>query len=191
MADKKLSALTELAATPAVDDELYIRDVSEAPAAESKRITIANLMAASGYTEGARAYHNVDQAIPNNTWTAVALNSELYDTDAIHDNVTNNSRLTCKTAGVYVITGHIDLEESTTGLRSLFIRLNGTTYIAEYQSNNVEGGPGFSWITSIATIYKLAVNDYVELMIRQTSGGSLDLKAYASTSPHFAMQRIG
>jgi len=43
MADTKLSALTELAATPAVDDEVYIRDISEAAADESKRITIANL----------------------------------------------------------------------------------------------------------------------------------------------------
>ena len=48
MADTKLSALTELAATPAVGDELYIRDISEAAAAESKRITVANLMAAAG-----------------------------------------------------------------------------------------------------------------------------------------------
>ncbi len=46
MADTKLSALVELAATPASDDEVYIRDVSEAAADESKRITITNLMAA-------------------------------------------------------------------------------------------------------------------------------------------------
>lgn len=38
MADSKLSALTNLAATPANDDELYIRDVSEADALESKAI---------------------------------------------------------------------------------------------------------------------------------------------------------
>lgn len=47
MADAKLSALTELAATPASDDEVYIRDVSEAAAAESKRIQVSNLMAAA------------------------------------------------------------------------------------------------------------------------------------------------
>ncbi len=54
MADNKLSALTELAATPAVDDEVYIRDVSEAAADESKRITIANLLpsAVAGATAG-------------------------------------------------------------------------------------------------------------------------------------------
>ena len=44
MADEKLSALTELAAAPAVDDEIYIRDVSEPAVDESKRITTANLI---------------------------------------------------------------------------------------------------------------------------------------------------
>ena len=39
----KLSALLELAATPATDDELYIRDISEIAADESKRITVNNL----------------------------------------------------------------------------------------------------------------------------------------------------
>ena len=39
----KLSALLELAATPATDDELYIRDISEIAADESKRITVNNV----------------------------------------------------------------------------------------------------------------------------------------------------
>lgn len=55
MADTKLSALTELAATPAADDEVYIRDVSEEPVDESKRITIANLEAASTGVHGVGA----------------------------------------------------------------------------------------------------------------------------------------
>ncbi len=45
MASTKLSALTELAAAPASTDEVYIRDVSEAASDESKRITMANLLA--------------------------------------------------------------------------------------------------------------------------------------------------
>lgn len=44
MADRKLSALPELAATPADDDEVYIRDVSEPAADESKRIKYSNLV---------------------------------------------------------------------------------------------------------------------------------------------------
>jgi hypothetical protein len=42
MADTKLSALTALAATPVEADEIYIRDISEAASAESKRITYQN-----------------------------------------------------------------------------------------------------------------------------------------------------
>jgi hypothetical protein len=52
MADTKLSALTELNATPATGDELYIRDVSEATADESKRITVTNLVAATSGLSG-------------------------------------------------------------------------------------------------------------------------------------------
>ncbi len=48
MADEKLSALVELAATPADGDELLIRDVSEPASDESKRITVANLIAGAG-----------------------------------------------------------------------------------------------------------------------------------------------
>ena len=43
MPDSKLSALTELAVAPAATDELYIRDVSEAAADESKRILVSTL----------------------------------------------------------------------------------------------------------------------------------------------------
>ena len=52
MADTKLSGLPELAAAPAVDDEIYIRDVSEAAADESKRIVVANLLASRAKISG-------------------------------------------------------------------------------------------------------------------------------------------
>ena len=48
MADTKLSALTELATTPADGDEVYIRDISEPASDESKRITVANLLGGAG-----------------------------------------------------------------------------------------------------------------------------------------------
>ena len=52
MADKRLSELTELAATPTDNDEVYICDVSEAAADKSKRITIANLLSYSVDSNG-------------------------------------------------------------------------------------------------------------------------------------------
>lgn len=76
MADTKLSALTALAAEPALDDELYIRDVSEAAADESKKITTAYLfsgrplqvvnLADGAYATGTTAIPN-DDTIPQIT----------------------------------------------------------------------------------------------------------------------------
>ena len=51
---------------------------------------------------GCSVYHNAYQTIPTNTsmGTAVILNSGYFDTDGMHDNSTNNSRITFKTAGI-------------------------------------------------------------------------------------------
>lgn len=76
MADTKLSALTELAATPAVDDELYIRDISEAAADESKRITVANLKAANS---SARAYASDIQVLSDSEYNTILLDNENWD----------------------------------------------------------------------------------------------------------------
>jgi hypothetical protein len=84
MADTKLSALTELAATPASDDELYIRDVSEAGVAESKRITVANLNLSDVHAHSIadNAVVTVDQAdVANNDiakFTANGLSGRSY-----------------------------------------------------------------------------------------------------------------
>ncbi len=45
MADVKLSALSDLGTAPASNDELYIRDVSASAATQSKKLTVAELLA--------------------------------------------------------------------------------------------------------------------------------------------------
>lgn len=137
---------------------------------------------------GARAYHNADQTLTNNTAIALALNSERYDTDTIHDTVTNNSRLTCHTAGKYDIKGNGRIAANATGDRYLSIRLNGTTTIAITYMKS----PGASiLILSVACDYQLAVNDYVELVAFQNSGGDINLEAIGNYSPEFSMHLIG
>ena len=80
MADTKLSALIELATTPATDDEVYIRDVSEAAADESKRITIANLLAAGVLTSRVSAYLDAaDLEIADNTEVYIPFDTENFD----------------------------------------------------------------------------------------------------------------
>lgn len=133
----------------------------------------------------ARAYHSTNQSINNTVGTALALNSERFDTDTIHDTVTNNSRLTCKTAGKYLIFGHVEWAANVTNNRQVSILVNGATNIAiSAQPANVNA---LTTRQSISSIYSLAVNDYVELFVYQDSGGALNVLASGNYSPEFGM----
>lgn len=145
--------------------------------------------AKGGYSEGCRVYKSSIQSIPNVTATAIQLNLERYDTDEIHDNVTNNTRLTCKTAGKYVITAQLRMAANTNGSRTLYINLNGSTIIAMTVELNPTAGD--SPMLNITTIYNLAVNDYIEMIVYQNSGGALNTRPSANYSPEFMIQRIG
>lgn len=141
-----------------------------------------------GAHAGCRVYRVLVQSIPDSTWTAVAFTHELYDTDTIHSTSSNTSRLNCNTAGVYTISGHIEFEEDdpTVGIRAVSIKFNGTTYIARVSREPDHKYPSFS----ITTLYTLAVADYVELFVYQSSGAALDVEVRSNWSPHFAMQLI-
>ena len=49
------------------------------------------------------------------------------------------------------------------------------------------GGAFIDGSQSIATIYELAVDDYVELLVRQNSGGALNISTKSNQSPEFSM----
>lgn len=137
---------------------------------------------------GCRVYHSLLNVIATGTWTALTFNSELYDTDTIHDPASNPTRLTCNTAGKYSIAGHVTFAEDdpAVGYRAVAIRVNGSTVIAKQDREQGNINPSFS----IPTLYNLAVDDYVELIVYQSSGGNLAITPSAQWSPHFAMQMI-
>ena len=147
-----------------------------------------------GYDECARVYSDSTQSFANGATDAIAFNQERFDTDAIHDNSTNNTRLTCKTAGVYVISGTIQWEYNTSATHR---RLG----IIKYDSDGSNGvyidfvskdeSPATGHKMTITTIYKLAVNEFVTLVARQNRGGALTTTVNANHSPEFAMARIG
>jgi hypothetical protein len=142
----------------------------------------------------ARAYHSAVQTVASSTWTALAFNSERFDTDTIHDTATNNSRLTCKTAGVYLIGGHCQLDSVAGGTQRLIdIILNGTSaisgggLIASAFPPDPSAPDAF---LNTVTIYKLAVNDYVELRVFHDIGSTRNVNASLDWSPEFWMTRI-
>ena len=134
-----------------------------------------------------RVYNDAAISINNTTTTILTLNSERFDTDAMHNTSTNTSRLTCVTAGVYLIHGHVRFASNNTGHRIAGIRLNGSTQIANQKTEAVQGT---TTVLSVATVYKLSVADYVELTAYQSSGGALNVEAEGNLSPEFGMTWI-
>lgn len=124
----------------------------------------------------AHAYHNAAQAIPNMTETALAMNSERYDTDTIHDSAGSNARLTCKTAGDYRLSGQVRFTVSTVGVRYAFLRLNGvTTLFDSIVTLNASASAGVSTALNVTYTYPFVLNDYVELLAYQDTGGALNV----------------
>lgn len=137
---------------------------------------------------GARVTSTANQSIPNNTETAINFDgTDRYDTNNIHSPTTNNTRLTCNTAGTYIIVGQTSFVGNATGYRSLRINLNAATTIAVLQSNP----PGsVECALVVSTIWDMAIGDYVQLAVLQTSGGALNV--YGNTIyTEFMMQKIG
>lgn len=128
---------------------------------------------------GARAYASGTQSISNgsgDTPTAATLGSEEYDTDGFHSTVTNTSRMTVPSgkAGTYRIRGHAFFAANATGIRFACLLKNGSKVRGSATRTLVPGSTGGISCWAEATI-PLAVGDYVELGVYQTSGGSLTI----------------
>lgn len=123
-----------------------------------------------------QAFNSAAQSIPDSFGTVVALDSERYDTDTMHDNVTNNSRITFKTAGIYVVTFLSSWAANLTGDRQTNIRKNGSDFLGlnarkAVNSASIETGQGIT----IQEFFE--VGEYVEALVKQDSGGALNLLA--------------
>ena len=128
------------------------------------------------------------QLTTSGTIYTIPLNQETYDTHAQHDLITNNSRLVCVKAGMYLINATLTFAANATGNRDLLLMKNGTTYFA--QQRLVAFASGSCTLNAFAAI-PMAVGDYVEMRGRQYSGGALSLYYADDTNNYLAMVRIG
>lgn len=143
-----------------------------------------------GYTEGARVYNSANISIPDATWTALTFDTERWDTDAIHDLITNPDRLTCKTAGKYLVAVCVEFNTNAVGLRQLIINQytpGGASIFGQYLAANPVGTTVFG----CSCIVDMAVNDWLVTQVYQTSGAALDISHHADFSPEFMVARIG
>jgi len=137
-----------------------------------------------------RAYNSASVPCANATFVYVPLDSERFDTDNIHDPAVNNSRLTCRTAGKYLIVGHLRFSSAPANTSYIAsINWNGTKEIARQSISGLTVNAYPEW--SVSAIYDLAVNDYVQLGAWQNSGSTINVDRQDGWSPEFEMTYLG
>jgi len=114
------------------------------------------LLAASVTNPSVRVYQTASTSVTT-SWDALSFGAENFDTDTMHDNATNNSRITFTTAGKYQVGG--GWRGNTNNVVGVRIRLNGSTILATQKQGN-SGNPEH---VNVSTIYQFAAGDYVEL----------------------------
>jgi len=139
-----------------------------------------------GTNPSCRAYNKGNLVTGTGAWTWLTFDNERFDTDNIHSVMVNTGRLTCNTAGKYIIMGNVYWETNATGVRILQIRVNGGSAIGI--ASMVPGN--FTAYHIVSTLYDLAVTDYVELGAYQNSGGNLNVLAALPYSPVFMMVKV-
>lgn len=143
------------------------------------------------YTQGCRLRRSTDQTCNFGVETQVSFDTETYDDDTMHEGVTNPTRLTFTTAGVYIIGAQWAWEAATSGTRTLVtIRANGTTRLAADDCNNSQAGGEYS-TRSLTTVYKATAGEYVELSIYVAGSFNRAVKAIDPSSPVLWASRVG
>jgi hypothetical protein len=132
-----------------------------------------------GAGKSCRVYRNTDQTIPDGAWTAVSFSHERWDDDGMWA-IGNPTRLTAKTAGSYVITGHTYMSDASYWVA---IQRNGAQIL-------VQEDLGKGQMRAVTTTYKMAINDYVEIFILQNTGVNQTLYTSSDFSPEFMMALV-
>lgn len=122
-------------------------------------------------------------SLTNALTTAVTFDTEVFDEGGLHSTSSNTSRVTIPTggSGLYLIGASVEFAANATGVRDMFIVLNGASSIGVMRSTTPSGTSTTRLATS--TVYALNDGDYVELRVNQTSGGALNLNASTDYSP--------
>jgi hypothetical protein len=121
---------------------------------------------------GAQASKAAVQSIGTGALTVLVLDTESFDTDAFHDTVTNNSRMTIPTGfgGYYQIVASYGAASNATGWRQVGILLNAVTTLA---LSTISAFTGIACVQA-SVIAHLNAADYVEAQVWQSSGGALN-----------------
>jgi len=144
-------------------DDLSVGDILTETVMDESRINMSNLIV----PPMVRAVRSTNQAISHDTSTAIQFNAtDDFDTDAMHDTVTNNTRITFNTAGVYLLVADVQYTAASDNEQSITIRADGSTSIDSIGHGDVLKN------LNLTAIYEFSAAQYVELLTYQNNSGA-------------------
>jgi hypothetical protein len=132
----------------------------------------------SGNQPAFSAHGTANQTLSNGTFTKIAYNTEIFDTNSNYD-PTTNFRFTPTVAGYYQINAVCAFGSAVSGAAILSLYKNGTEFIRA-SVFSLLGGPNIN-ISNL--VYANGTTDYFEIFGWQNSGGNLSCGTSSSTTP--------
>lgn len=152
-------------------------------------LLILDHVCASNMSLTPRAHRAADQSIATATdtlidWTAV--NNDDWGCWAASP---NPSRLTAPITGRYMVIGAARFEANATGLRAAWIQQDGTTTIAHTRLAASPTTP--TQFQVVSAPLNMTAGQYVEMYVRQTSGGALAFSYDNAHNPSMSLIYLG
>jgi hypothetical protein len=132
----------------------------------------------------AKVYNSAVTSAANGVETTLTFDSERFDSNNVHDTITNSNRLTAQTAGIYLVTaaitlGNLDIVETLNDAADIYVSIykNGTT--------NLIARDGFGFLTPSLTITaftRLALSDWLQIRVFNSTGAAVDIAAGTTTN---------
>ena len=162
-----ITGATALAEEPARTDEMVISD-----AGTLKRVDMTHVFNTPAFA----AKLSSDQSISHNTWTKLALASEIVDKSSTFD-ASTNYRFSPATAGLYLVSMGTGMEGIDDGEKvELAFYKNGSTAYFGLVNNYAPGNTDVVNVSTTATLL-LDNDDYIEFYVLQDEGGTISAQA--------------
>lgn len=157
-------------------------------ASDGTDLFVTGVLAGADRTLAPRAHRGSDQTITTATDTAVSWSGANLDAWVCWE-AGNATRLTAPLTGRYTASGWAKFAANATGVRAVWVQKNGTAEFGRVQVSASSAQP--TQLTVNAPVFDLTKGDYIELYVRQTSGGNLALTRDSDAVPSLSLIYLG
>ena len=179
-------------ADDAIDSEHYADGSIDAAHLAANSVTAAKF--AAGGIPYCLVRNDAATSVANATETVLSWNTDVQDPDTSHDPSSNPSRITPGVAGQYVCFCSGSWASNATGVRTLYFKRNGSGSDRAWGHiiNPTDGDTTIFSNFSGETLTSNGSSDYFEVVVAQSSGGSLDFATDSNAlSPFFGVLWVG